>query len=100
MAIQWSSIGVGYEFGIATRMLVGLRFRRKTAEQWPDFGKVFYADGEPPEVGEIIRQPDLANSLKQIAERGRDAFYRGKLAKAMVNGTRAAGGTIGCCHGL
>jgi gamma-glutamyltranspeptidase/glutathione hydrolase len=75
-----------------TRMLLGLRFRKKTAEQWPDFGKVFYPDGEPPEEGEIIRQPDLANSLKRIAKRGRDEFYRGKLGKAMVEGTRAAGG--------
>jgi gamma-glutamyltranspeptidase/glutathione hydrolase len=87
-AIRYASDG----FPAYSRMLLGLRFRKKTAEQWPDFGKVFYADGEPPEEGEIIRQPDLANSLEQIAKRGRDAFYRGKLAKAMVNGTRAAGG--------
>lgn len=75
-----------------SRMLAGLRFRKKTAEQWPDFGKVFYPGGEPPEVGDILRQPDLARSLEQIAEGGRDAFYRGPLAKAMVDGTRAAGG--------
>jgi len=87
-AIRYAREGIpAYE-----RMLLGLRFRKKTAEQWPDFGKVFYPDGDPPEEGEIIRQSDLANSLKQIARRGRDAFYRGKLAKAMVNGTRAAGG--------
>ena len=79
-------------FPAYSRMLAGLRFRRKTAEQWPDFGKVFYPGGEPPEVGDTVRQPDLASSLAQVAEGGPEAFYRGPLAQAMVDGTRAAGG--------
>ncbi len=74
------------------RMIAGLRFRRKTADKWPDFGKVFYPGGEAPELGQIIRQPDLARSLQRIADDGRAGFYSGSLAEAMVNGTREAGG--------
>src|SRR5699024_589061 len=40
-----------------------------------------HADGSPKEVGEIIRNPDLANTLELIAEKGIDAFYEGEIAK-------------------
>ena len=53
---------------------------------------IFLSDGEPPEAGEIIRQPDLAVALQAIAERGWEGFYRGELAKRLVQGVRQSGG--------
>ncbi|MFQ5633729.1 MAG: gamma-glutamyltransferase [Gammaproteobacteria bacterium] len=79
-------------FPVHRRLLAGLRFRRKAAERWPAFGKVYFADGEPPEIGEILRQPDLARTLRRFAEHGRKELYRGRTAKLLVAGNRAAGG--------
>src|SRR5580700_3391334 len=38
-----------------------------------------------PKVGEVFRNPDLAASLGQIAERGRDAFYKGEISKKILD---------------
>ncbi|MGX6648218.1 gamma-glutamyltransferase [Maricaulaceae bacterium MS644] len=40
-------------------------------------------DGDAPREGEIFRNPDLANTLRQIAEGGRDAFYEGDIARTI-----------------
>lgn len=52
----------------------------------------FLDDGEVPELGASIRQPDLATVLEALAARGRAGFYEGVIAQALVDGTRAAGG--------
>ena len=50
-----------------------------------EFRRVFLKDGgEPYRHGELFRNPDLAKTLRQIAEGGRDAFYKGDFARAMV----------------
>jgi gamma-glutamyltranspeptidase / glutathione hydrolase len=47
-----------------------------------------------PKTGEIFRNPDLAGSLKQIAERGRDAFYKGEIAGKILESMKRHGGTM------
>ena len=54
----------------------------------------FKSDGSPYEVGEILRQSDLANSLNVIAEEGPDAFYEGEIAQRIVADMNANGGLI------
>lgn len=53
---------------------------------------VFLPGGRAPRVGEIHRQPALADTLEAIGERGRDAFYRGPVAEEIVACLRAKGG--------
>ena len=48
------------------------------------FASVFLPGGTYPRVGQLFRNPDLANSLRLIAKDGADAFYRGPIADAMV----------------
>lgn len=48
------------------------------------------AEGEPP-LGSVIRQPDLARTLEEIAADGPDTFYRGRLAARLVAGMKEAG---------
>ena len=48
--------------------------------------------GAVPKQGWTLRLPDLANVLEAIARDGNDGFYRGEVAKRLVDGVRAAGG--------
>jgi len=55
----------------------------------------FYkGDGVPYEMGERLKQSDLADSLQLIAEQGADAFYRGAIAEKIVAEMEAGGGLI------
>ncbi|GAB4577819.1 MAG: gamma-glutamyltransferase family protein [Anaerolineales bacterium] len=51
-------------------------------------------DGRAPRAGEIFRNPGLARTLRTIAEGGKEAFYRGPIAEAIVAVLRAAGGVM------
>jgi gamma-glutamyltranspeptidase/glutathione hydrolase len=55
-----------------------------TYRQFPDAARVFVPDGCVPELGDTLRQPDLARSLERIATDGWQDFYRGKLAEQLV----------------
>jgi len=50
----------------------------------PAAEKLFLPGGRVPQVAEIFRNPELAGSLRAIAEGGRDAFYRGRIAKQIL----------------
>jgi gamma-glutamyltranspeptidase / glutathione hydrolase len=50
----------------------------------PDATRDLLIDGRAPRQGEIFKMPDLARSLKMIAEQGRDAFYKGEIARKIV----------------
>ena len=51
-------------------------------------------DGLPKEVGDIITNPNLAKTLQKIADEGKDAFYTGEIAQAVVDSVNAAGGVF------
>lgn len=46
----------------------------------PGFAETFLANGQPPQIGSLLKQPELANTLEQLARAGLDDFYRGELA--------------------
>jgi gamma-glutamyltranspeptidase/glutathione hydrolase len=54
----------------------------------------YLIDGEAPEVGTWFRNPDLAATLRMIAEGGADAFYRGDFGARLAEGIRELGGYI------
>jgi gamma-glutamyltranspeptidase/glutathione hydrolase len=54
----------------------------------------FLPTGRAPAEGELFRNPDLARTLRRIAEHGRDGFYRGPNAEAIVALVRGMGGTM------
>ncbi len=53
---------------------------------------VFTSGGYVPKLGATIRQPELAQTLRALADRGNDGFYDGPVAKKLVAGVRRAGG--------
>ena len=70
---------------MATWRLEALRASPAAADQFLD-------DGAVPAPGTLIRQPELADTLERLAERGRDGFYGSPVADRLVAGVREAGG--------
>jgi len=56
--------------------------------------QVYLVDGHAPAVGEVFRNPQLAVALQSIATDGPAAFYRGKIAQAILSTSEKAGGTM------
>jgi gamma-glutamyltranspeptidase/glutathione hydrolase len=79
----------------ATRTLG--RYTREQAEALaadPVAAAIFLPGGEPPALGTTIRQPALARTLELLAAGGRDAFYEGETAHALVRWVRDHGGLL------
>ncbi len=60
----------------------------------PDTARTFLPGGKAPEMYSTFRNPDLARTLRLIQRGGRDAFYKGPIARAVVRKHRAAGGVM------
>lgn len=58
------------------------------------FEETFSIDGRGPEKGEIFRNPDLGNTFRLLAEEGRDAFYRGEIARKIDAWMKENGGYL------
>lgn len=56
--------------------------------------RVFLPGGKVPAMGATFNNPDIAKALRLIAEKGRDAFYKGEIAQAIVTTSSAMGGTM------
>jgi gamma-glutamyltranspeptidase/glutathione hydrolase len=84
---------------------------RAKTEQYEWSAKTYYPGGHVPEVGEIFRQPNLAKTLRAIVaaehaafarssdrgaaiRAGRDAFYKGDIARRIADADKAAGGVF------
>lgn len=55
---------------------------------------LFFRNGEPLSAGDTVRNPDLARTLREIAAGGADAFYRGAVARRMVDDLTLRGNAI------
>jgi len=80
----------GFAIGEIHRKL--LKFRINVMKKDLETARQFLDNGNVPEYKSILRQPDLANTLTQLAEDGRDGFYDGDVAEKLVDSVRKAGG--------
>jgi len=62
--------------------------------QYEGFAEVFMPNGKAPSKGEIFRNPYLANTYELIAQRGRDEFYKGSIAKTIDDYMKRNGGFL------
>jgi gamma-glutamyltranspeptidase/glutathione hydrolase len=80
-------------FPLYARLQGAIRYKRPVLLRSADAAKAFLtADGAVPEVGAVIKQPDLANTLEAIANQGAKGFYAGHVAADLVAGVHADGG--------
>jgi gamma-glutamyltranspeptidase/glutathione hydrolase len=80
----------GFAIGEKHRKL--LKFRSEVMKNHPETAQIFLVGGNIPEAFSILRQADLANTLKQLADSGRDGFYGGEIADKLVAAVNKAGG--------
>ncbi len=60
----------------------------------PESRRIFLPDGVAPEVGTLFRQPELAETLRRLAQEGPEYFYTGEWARAFVARVNETGGRI------
>ncbi|WP_435389784.1 gamma-glutamyltransferase [Halomonas sabkhae] len=72
-------------FEVPPRFVAGVNDTRERLEKWESSRKMFFKeDGSAYEVGDTFRQPDLAATLKRIAEQGAREFYEGETAELIA----------------
>ena len=71
-----------------------LKRHQKELSEFDYTRKMFYPNGEAPEMGETVILTDLANTLERIAQKGWKEFYTGKTAREIARSVQAAGGII------
>jgi gamma-glutamyltranspeptidase/glutathione hydrolase len=79
-------------FDVYPRMVSEYAERKDVMERYAGSRKVYLADGDPPRLGEKLRQPELAHTLELLAARGTDGFYRGDIGRKIVADVNKYGG--------
>ncbi|WP_417764439.1 gamma-glutamyltransferase [Shewanella chilikensis] len=62
--------------------------------KYPGFKETYMPGGRMPAVGELFRNPALANSYEKIAKGGRDVFYKGEIARSIAAYMQQQGGYL------
>ena len=70
------------------------RIGRKRLKQTEESERVFLPNGKPPALGEKFSNPDLAKTLRLLADKGPREFYEGEIAKAILKTSDSLGGTM------
>jgi len=81
-------------FAMPPGLAASLERALERMEPYPASMAQFSKSGEPYEVGELFRQPDLANTLERIMRDGRDGFYTGETARLIAEEMQRGGGLI------
>src|SRR5262249_9376056 len=82
-------------FPITAALAQSLNSGREKLAKFPSTTKGWFKDGKPLQMGDVLVNKDLARTLRAIATRGADAFYRGEIAKNTAAFLKANGGIIG-----
>jgi gamma-glutamyltranspeptidase/glutathione hydrolase len=81
-------------FPVSEKLARALEAARGRLERFPRSRKILLNNGRLYQPGEILRQRELARTLRRIAEGGAAEFYSGRTAHAMVRDIRSHGGLI------
>ena len=81
-------------FPLDAALRYAIERQRSNMKKFPELGRVFLVKDEVPPEGEIIRQPDLGQTLKAVVADGADVFYQGWIAQAIVETVKEDGGVL------
>jgi gamma-glutamyltranspeptidase/glutathione hydrolase len=82
--------------GFPVTELIGYYMQRsgRYLSRFPGFSETYMPNGKMPGKGDIFKNPYLANTYEKIAKGGRDVFYKGEIAKTIVDYIREQGGFL------
>ena len=89
-AIRAAEQGYIVSDGLATTLAT----EREHFLNYPASSTLFFAKGEPLRAGDTLRNPDLARTLRTIADSGASAFYSGSIARRIVADLRGQGNAM------
>jgi gamma-glutamyltranspeptidase/glutathione hydrolase len=79
-AIRYAEQG----FPVSARLAADFREEGRKVGRDPELARIFMPGGRPPEVGTLLKQPELGATLRAIARDGPSAIYRGEIARKIV----------------
>lgn len=79
-------------FPLYTRLRGSISARKAMLARAPDTASIYLVNGDVPPEGHIIKQPDLAKTLRAFADHGVKGFYQGPVAEMLVKGVRERDG--------
>jgi len=82
------------ENGYPVTELIAWGSSEKNLAKVPGFAETYMPGGHPPKPGEIFRNPTLAASLRLVAAKGRDGFYRGATAEKILSFLKEQGNVM------
>src|SRR5207237_4819062 len=84
------------EEGFAVSEVIGSFWQgaEEKLRERPEAARTFLSRGRAPRAGEVVRNPDLARAYREIGSEGRDAFYRGRIARAIAAYSEESGGLL------
>lgn len=82
-------------FEVYPHLADALKERRDVLAQYEGSKKIFLrADGQALQKGDVLKQPDLARTLREISAKGKEGFYKGWVAQALIAQQKKLGGLI------
>lgn len=89
-AIRYAERG----FPVSPRLAADLNAAKRKLSADPELARVFLPNGDAPAVGTLLKQAELARTLRTIAAGGPNAFYRGPLARQIAAFIDREGGLV------
>ncbi|AXC10239.1 Gamma-glutamyltranspeptidase [Acidisarcina polymorpha] len=92
---RWGKLSLAQDVAPAIALAThGIGVTETDADNWntygtpfhsnPEFAKVFLPEGKAPVAGQLFNNPELAKTLGRIGDHGRDGFYKGETAAAIL----------------
>ena len=81
-------------YHVSAIMNMDMKNQLENIQKYPETAKIYLKNGKPYEVGDILKNPDLASSMEKIIEKGEKVFYEGEIAEAIVESTKEANGVM------
>jgi gamma-glutamyltranspeptidase/glutathione hydrolase len=81
-------------FPVYPQLAQAIAYRTKLLGDAPVTRAIYFREDRPLREGDLLVQKDLARTLREIAANGKDAFYKGRVAEALVKEMQIRGGLI------